>query len=78
MSKQLRSRGWFGKKDKDGIIYCSWMKNQGRRAGWKAPKPAATRGYVSMYIKHVMGADKGADLDFLEVNSGSVVTRDSH
>lgn len=27
--KELRSRQWFGKKDKDGIIYRSWMKNQG-------------------------------------------------
>jgi dihydroxy-acid dehydratase len=49
-----------------------------RKANWKAPKPAAERGYVSMYIKHVMGADKGADLDFLQGSSGSVVTRDSH
>lgn len=49
-----------------------------RRAAWKAPAPAATRGYVSMYIKHVQGADKGADLDFLQGSSGSVVTRDSH
>ncbi len=49
-----------------------------RRAAWIAPKPAATRGYVSMYIKHVTGADKGADLDFLEGSSGSIVTRDSH
>src|SRR5918993_4735293 len=37
-----------------------------RRATWIAPPPAATRGYVSQYIKHVMGADKGADLDFLQ------------
>ena len=29
MSKEMRSQGWFGKKDKDGIIYRSWMKNQG-------------------------------------------------
>ena len=49
-----------------------------RRAAWVAPKPAASRGYVSMYIKHVMGADKGADLDFLQGSSGSEVTRDSH
>ncbi len=49
-----------------------------RRVKWAAPKPAAERGYVSMYIKHVMGADKGADLDFLQGSSGSVVTRDSH
>jgi dihydroxy-acid dehydratase len=49
-----------------------------RRAAWTKPKPAADRGYVSLYIKHVMGADKGADLDFLQGSSGSVVTRDSH
>lgn len=49
-----------------------------RKAAWIAPPPAATRGYVSMYIKHVMGSDKGADLDFLQGNSGSEVTRDSH
>ncbi len=49
-----------------------------RRANWVAPAPAATRGYVSLYIKHVMGSDKGADLDFLQGSSGSVVTRDSH
>ncbi len=49
-----------------------------RRAAWVAPKAAAERGYVSMYIKHVMGADKGADLDFLQGSSGAQVTRDSH
>ncbi len=49
-----------------------------RKAQWVAPKAAAQRGYVSLYIKHVMGADKGADLDFLTGSSGSAVTRDSH
>ena len=49
-----------------------------RRSEWKAPKIASERGYVSLYVKHVMGADKGADLDFLQGSSGSVVTRDSH
>ena len=49
-----------------------------RKANWIAPKPAASRGYVSLYIKHVEGADKGADLDFLKGSSGSTVTRDSH
>ncbi|MGF2412008.1 IlvD/Edd family dehydratase [Ferruginibacter sp.] len=49
-----------------------------RKAEWIAPPPAATRGYVNMYIKHVMGSDKGADLDFLQGSSGSEVTRDSH
>jgi len=27
--EELRSRGWFGKTDKMGFIYRSWMKNQG-------------------------------------------------
>ncbi len=49
-----------------------------RREQWIAPAPQATRGYVSLYIKHVMGADTGADLDFLQGSSGSTVTRDSH
>jgi L-arabonate dehydrase len=49
-----------------------------RRVNWTAPKLASARGYVNLYVKHVMGADKGADLDFLQGGSGSVVTRDSH
>lgn len=49
-----------------------------RRAAWTPPTPAANRGYVSLYVKHVLGADKGADLDFLQGSSGSTVTRDSH
>lgn len=49
-----------------------------RKLKWKAPKPAAARGYVSLYINTVMGADKGADLNFLLGGSGSEVTRDSH
>ena len=49
-----------------------------RKAAWLAPPTAANRGYVSLYIKHVLGADKGADLDFLQGHSGSAVTRDSH
>jgi len=49
-----------------------------RRRLWIPPLPATERGYVSLYIKHVLGADKGADLDFLVGSSGSVVTRDSH
>ena len=49
-----------------------------RRAAWVAPKIASERGYVNLYVKHVLGADKGADLDFLVGSSGSTVTRDSH
>ncbi|MEO6233306.1 MAG: IlvD/Edd family dehydratase [Ferruginibacter sp.] len=49
-----------------------------RRSEWIAPKPAATRGYVNLYVNNVMQADKGADFGFLTGNSGSAVTRDSH
>jgi len=49
-----------------------------RKLKWVAPKLAADRGYVNLYVKHVMQADKGADLDFLKGNSGSIVTRNSH
>jgi L-arabonate dehydrase len=27
--KKLRSQSWFGRKDRDGFLYRSWMKNQG-------------------------------------------------
>ena len=29
MTKDRRSRAWYGKSDKDGFIHRSWMKNQG-------------------------------------------------
>lgn len=49
-----------------------------RKAAWRPSPPAATRGYTGLYIRHVMGADEGADLDFLVGSSGSIVHRDSH
>jgi len=49
-----------------------------RRATWEAPPAAATRGYVKLYIDHVLQADRGADLDFLVGNSGSAVPPDNH
>lgn len=49
-----------------------------RRENWKPELPAAERGYYKLYVEHVMGADKGADLDFLVGKSGTIVTRDSH
>jgi len=49
-----------------------------RRKNWKKIPPAIDRGYVSLYVKHVQQADKGADLDFLVGGSGSEVSRDSH
>lgn len=49
-----------------------------RKREWK-PAPAHTdRGYVSLFTRHVEGADQGADFDFLKGMSGSEVTKDSH
>jgi dihydroxy-acid dehydratase len=49
-----------------------------RRENWTPDLPPAERGYYKLYVDHVLGADKGADLDFLVGKSGTVVTRDSH
>lgn len=38
-SKKLRSADWFGKEGKDGIIYRSWIKNQGYPADQFKNKP---------------------------------------
>ncbi len=37
-----------------------------RRAAWVPPKPHYTRGFGTLYLKHVTQADKGCDFDFLE------------
>ncbi len=49
-----------------------------RRANWTPPEHAMSRGYVHMYLNHVMQADKGADFDFLMGKSGSEVPRPNH
>jgi L-arabonate dehydrase len=49
-----------------------------RRAEWTPPEPSADRGWVRLYIEHVLGADQGADLDFLVGASGDGVPRHSH
>jgi dihydroxy-acid dehydratase len=36
-----------------------------RRAAWKARPPAATSGYLRMFLDHVLQADDGVDFDFL-------------
>ena len=49
-----------------------------RRKNWKQNEYISDRGYVNLYVKHVLQADKGADLDFLVGKSGDKVSRDSH
>jgi dihydroxy-acid dehydratase len=49
-----------------------------RLAKWKPPRPPMTRGYWKLYVDHVLGAEQGADLDFLVGASGPAVPRDNH
>lgn len=49
-----------------------------RRAEWVPPPPQTPRGYVRLYVEHVLQANQGADFDFLVGSSGSGVGRDSH
>jgi L-arabonate dehydrase len=48
-----------------------------RRKSW-TPPPTPQRGYAKLYVDHVLGAETGADLDFLVGKSGADVPRDSH
>ena len=49
-----------------------------RSAYMSTPLPNCERGYIKLYIDHVLGADKGADLDFLVGNDTRVPQRESH
>ncbi|HMB74577.1 MAG TPA: dihydroxy-acid dehydratase, partial [Gammaproteobacteria bacterium] len=51
---------------------------QARLAQWQAPTRHANRGYASLYLDHVLQADRGADFDFLLGASGAEVGRDNH
>lgn len=48
-----------------------------RRACWQPAQAQVTRGYVKLYVDHVLQANEGADLDFLVGGSGSAVPRDN-
>ena len=52
--------------------------SRARRAAWTPPPPHADRGYVKLYVDHVLQANEGADLDFLVGRTGSPVPRDNH
>jgi dihydroxy-acid dehydratase len=49
-----------------------------RRANWTPLFSAISGGYQQMYIRHVMQASEGADLDFLVGCRGTEVTREAH
>jgi dihydroxy-acid dehydratase len=49
-----------------------------RRAAWTPRPEPMERGYVKLYVDHVLQANHGADLDFLVGRSGAKVPRDNH
>ena len=49
-----------------------------RLASWMPPEAAMKGGYQSLYVDHVLQADKGADLDFLVGSRGHAIPRESH
>lgn len=51
---------------------------QQRLDRWVPPSDRPSSGYVSLYHRHVQGADTGADFDFLQGCRGAPVGRESH
>jgi len=49
-----------------------------RRAAWNPPASHGERGYVKLYVDHVLQANDGVDFDFLVGRSGASVPRDNH
>jgi dihydroxy-acid dehydratase len=49
-----------------------------RRTEWTDPRRKLRGGYESLYVEHVLQADRGADFDFLVGCRGSDVPRESH
>ncbi|PKR56918.1 L-arabinonate dehydratase [Thalassospira lohafexi] len=49
-----------------------------RLADWHSTVPVPASGYASLYYKSVIGADKGADFDFLVGHRGKEIPKDSH
>jgi dihydroxy-acid dehydratase len=49
-----------------------------RKKLWNPPAGTPPRGYVKLYVDHVLQANEGADLDFLVGRTGPAVPRDNH
>jgi L-arabonate dehydrase len=49
-----------------------------RLAKWVPLNDGPASGYAMLHHRHVMGADTGADLDFLQGSRGNAVGKDSH
>jgi dihydroxy-acid dehydratase len=60
--------------DVEAPDFASRTPSEAMTAAFAAPE----RGWERLYVDHVLGADTGADLDFLVGSSGSEVARESH
>jgi dehydratase ilvD1 len=49
-----------------------------RRAAWSPDPPRYERGYIKLYVDHVLQAHQGADLDFLVGKDTRIPDRESH
>ncbi|MBO0347363.1 dihydroxy-acid dehydratase [Roseibium sp. CAU 1637] len=49
-----------------------------RLADWAPTVQRPASGYASLYYDHVLGADQGADFDFLQGARGNAVAREAH
>jgi L-arabonate dehydrase len=49
-----------------------------RRRSMRYEPARFERGYARLYVEHVLGAERGADFDFLVGRSGAFVARESH
>ncbi|MEO8667158.1 MAG: IlvD/Edd family dehydratase [Bauldia sp.] len=49
-----------------------------RQRSWRPPAPKMSGGYQSLYVEHVLQADRGCDFDFLVGKRGAEIPRHSH
>jgi len=59
-------------------LHVSGAELEKRRKAWKGPPQHDARGWVKLYVDHVLQADQGADLDFLVGCRGAFVPKDNH
>ncbi|HZP20727.1 MAG TPA: L-arabinonate dehydratase [Bauldia sp.] len=49
-----------------------------RQRAWSPPAPKMNGGYQTLYVEHVLQADRGCDFDFLVGKRGAEIPRHSH
>jgi len=59
-------------------LHVSEEELEQRRKRYHRENGKEARGYVKLYVDHVLQADQGADMDFLVGKSGSYVAKDNH